>query len=91
MEIRNGDIIEFSVAGIQGSGYSGSGMVIDANVIELHLLDPCKETGCITIRDLENIPLHRSGLRTFGKRFVTKVIKRREDVENFWEYFSCKT
>lgn len=87
MEIRKGDVIEFSIAGIKSSGFAGSGMVIDANVIEEHLLDPNKELDCITIIDLKNIPLRQSGIRTFGKQYVTKVIKRREDVENFWEYF----
>jgi len=87
MEIRKGDIIEFSIAGIEGSGYSGSGMVIDANVIEEHLMDPNKEIDCITIIDLKNIPLRRSGIRTFGKQYITKVIERREDIKNFWEYF----
>lgn len=87
MEIRKGDIIKFSIAGIEGSGYSGSGMVIDANVIEEHLMDSNKELDCITIIDLKNIPLRISGLRTFGKQYVTKIIKRREDIKNFWEYF----
>lgn len=87
MEIRKGDIIEFSIAGIEGSGFAGTGMVLDANVIEEYLLDPNRETGCITVIDLENIPLNESGIRKFGIRFVTKVIKRREDVKNFWEYF----
>lgn len=87
MEIRKGDVIEFSIAGIEGSGYSGSGIVIDANVIEEHLMDPNKELDCITIIDLRNIPLNRSGIRTFGKQYVTKVIKCREDIKNFWGYF----
>jgi len=87
MEIRNGDIIEFSIVGVEGCGFSGSGMVIDANVIKEHLIDANEETGCIIIIDLENFPLNESGIRKFNKRHVTKIIKHREDIENFWEYF----
>lgn len=56
VEIRKGDIIEFSIAGIQSGGFKGQGMVLDDNVIEEHVLDPDVETGCITIKDLENAP-----------------------------------
>lgn len=86
MEIRKGDIVEFSIAGIESNGWSGKGMVLDDNVIEEHILDPDRETGCITIKDLENVQLLESGIRTFGKQYVTKVVTPREDIQNFWDY-----
>ena len=86
IEIRKGDIVEFTIAGIQSEGFKGQGIVLDDNVIEKHVLDPNVETGRVTIKELENVSLSESGIRTFGKRYVTKVIKRREDVKNFWEY-----
>lgn len=80
MKIRKGDIVEFDI--LPGcSGFQGSGMVIDDQVVKHHIIDDDEITELIIVRDID-----RDELGTFGRRFVTKVIKCREDIEKFWEY-----
>ena len=51
VEIRLGDIVEYKIAGIEGNGFSGTGMVIDANVIEGNPVDGYTHTNRIVIKD----------------------------------------
>lgn len=81
MIIRSGDIIAYQIAGIDAHGFSGGGMVINANVIEKHLIDDDVFTGRVIVK---NPDIER--LQEFGSEFVTKIVRRREDIENFWEY-----
>lgn len=81
IDFRKGDIVEFQIAGSDAFGFSGSGMVLDDNVVEKHLLDVDRLTGLVIIKDFA-----WAELRQFGRTHVTKIVTRREDIVNFWEY-----
>jgi hypothetical protein len=81
VEFRKGDIVEYSIMGLTTRGFSGTGMVLDDNIIEEHILDPDRVTGRVLLKDITI-----GEPRRFSRQWITKVVICREDIKNFWEY-----